>query len=860
MAQFHGPGPRTSDNVVELEVLDLPRRPAAASARRRRRPCPRRSRDRLRALADRYGDLIRARYPKIPRRVSGYNLDELLPENGFNVARALVGTEGTCVTILEATVAADRQPAVPLARRRRATRTSATAADHVPRCSSTGRLGLEGVDDTLVEDMTLLGMHRHDLSHAARRAAAGSLVEFGGDTKEEADEQARAIMADAREGRRRAARHEALRRPGRASSTSGRCARPGSARRRSSRASPTRTRAGRTRPCRPSGSASTCARSSKLATRYGYESALYGHYGQGCVHARWNFDLVDARRASRRGGASSTRRPTSCSRSAARSPASTATASRGPSSCRRCSGRARRGVPRVQVDLGSRLEDEPGQGRRPVPDRREPPARRRLPAAAGRDPFAYPQRRRQLRARDDALRRHRQVPAHDDGGVMCPSFMVTREEKHSTRGRAHLLLEMLNGERARAAGARRGAARRSTSASRARAARATARSTSTCRRSRPSSSPTTTRTGCARAHAYAFGLIDRWARLAVARAGARQRRHADAGLRGAREARRRGVARSGGCRRSRRRRCQRLVHRTRAGPREPGRARGHPLAGHVHEPLRARRRRRGGRGARGAPASASTLPRGPRSAAGGRSTTTASSTSPGATSSACLDALRDEIRAGTPIVGLEPSCVAVFKRRAAEAAAARRGRAAALQADVPPRRVPPPAGRLRAAAARARASSCTATATPRDRRLRARARAADGDGREVETPDTGCCGMAGALGLRGRRTTTSRVPAPSACSSRRSARRAPETVSSRRLLVPQPDRAARSGPPGAAPRRGARRSSHRPSRPRPTPARRCRTLLKLGPPSTLRASPEISSRPRPDRLRRAPRAPRPPRP
>ncbi len=48
--------------------------------------------------------LVRARYPDIPRRVSGYNLDELLPENGFHVARALVGSEGTCVMVLEATV------------------------------------------------------------------------------------------------------------------------------------------------------------------------------------------------------------------------------------------------------------------------------------------------------------------------------------------------------------------------------------------------------------------------------------------------------------------------------------------------------------------------------------------------------------------------------------------------------------------------------------------------------------------------------------------------------------------------------------------------------------------------------------
>src|SRR5207244_8552533 len=53
-------------------------------------------------LRDTSATLIRQRYPKIPRRVSGYNLDELLPEHGFNVARALVGTESTCVTILQA--------------------------------------------------------------------------------------------------------------------------------------------------------------------------------------------------------------------------------------------------------------------------------------------------------------------------------------------------------------------------------------------------------------------------------------------------------------------------------------------------------------------------------------------------------------------------------------------------------------------------------------------------------------------------------------------------------------------------------------------------------------------------------------
>ena len=59
---------------------------------------------RLESLRDKYAPLIRARFPRIPRRVSGLGLDELLPENGFHVARALVGSEGTCVAVLEATL------------------------------------------------------------------------------------------------------------------------------------------------------------------------------------------------------------------------------------------------------------------------------------------------------------------------------------------------------------------------------------------------------------------------------------------------------------------------------------------------------------------------------------------------------------------------------------------------------------------------------------------------------------------------------------------------------------------------------------------------------------------------------------
>src|SRR5207248_3687158 len=105
----------------------------------------------LKRLRDRYADLIRARYPKIPRRVSGYNLDELLPENGFHVARALVGTEGTCVTVLEATAKLVHSPpfksllvlGYP---------DVFSAADHVTEILPFGPTGLEGIDDRLIAD------------------------------------------------------------------------------------------------------------------------------------------------------------------------------------------------------------------------------------------------------------------------------------------------------------------------------------------------------------------------------------------------------------------------------------------------------------------------------------------------------------------------------------------------------------------------------------------------------------------------------------------------------------------------------------------------------------------------------------
>ncbi|MGH8022554.1 MAG: FAD-binding oxidoreductase, partial [Limisphaerales bacterium] len=99
-------------------------------------------------LRDKYADLIRKKYPKIPRRVSGYNLDQLLPEFGFNVAGALVGTEGTCVTVLQAVTRLVHSPPHRVIVALGYPDVYA-AGDHVADVLASKPIGLEGLDDVL---------------------------------------------------------------------------------------------------------------------------------------------------------------------------------------------------------------------------------------------------------------------------------------------------------------------------------------------------------------------------------------------------------------------------------------------------------------------------------------------------------------------------------------------------------------------------------------------------------------------------------------------------------------------------------------------------------------------------------------
>ena len=150
----------------------------------------------LRRLRDDYSELVRKRFPQIPRRVSGYNLDELLPENGFHVARALVGSEGTCVTILQAMC---HLTASPQHRRLVALGFSDAfvAADHVPDVLKFKPIGLEGFDGLLVDFMLKKNLAVDDVK-LLPKGRGFLLCEFGADSAVNAERMADMLIDGAR--------------------------------------------------------------------------------------------------------------------------------------------------------------------------------------------------------------------------------------------------------------------------------------------------------------------------------------------------------------------------------------------------------------------------------------------------------------------------------------------------------------------------------------------------------------------------------------------------------------------------------------------------------------------------------------
>ena len=395
----------------------------------------------LKQIADRYGDQVRHQFPNIPRRVSGYNLNHLLPENGFHVARALVGSEGTCATVLEATC---RLVASPPARVLVVIGWPDVyiCADHVPQIMEHGPIGLEGFDDIIVNASRRRGINLEGIS-LLPEGAGWLMVEFGAATTDEAEAQARHLMEvldrsattpnmrlfpDQKQARRIWEIRE--------SSLGVTSHVPGE---------PIRWEGFEDSAVAPHKLGSYLRDLRKLMQAFHYDGAFYGHFGHACVHTRMDYDLESEE---------------------------------GVRKFRQFMEEAADLVVRYGGSLSGEHGD--GQSRAELLPKMFGPelmqAFREFKALWDLDWKMNPGKLIEPYRLDENLRLgptydpwkpethfkfaedHGSLASatlrcvgvgkcrRDEGGVMCPSFRVTREEEHSTRGRAHLLWEMTNGD------------------------------------------------------------------------------------------------------------------------------------------------------------------------------------------------------------------------------------------------------------------------------------------------------------------------------------------------------------------------------------------------------------------------------
>jgi FAD/FMN-containing dehydrogenase/Fe-S oxidoreductase len=448
------------DNIASLDVLlhdgtrftarPLDDEEYAAVARREHGESPRVAEihQALRRLRDEHGDLIRERYPDIPRRVSGYNLDSLNPEYGFDIAGFLVGSEGTLVTVLRAEL-----ELVSVVKARTLVVLGypdiATAADAVPKILEHDPIALEGLDHYLVRDEHLAALNRDGLAELPT-GTGYLLVEFGGDDRDEADRRGHELI-------------DALGH-GDDAPESGFFDDP--------------DREHELWMVREAGLGATAHVPHKPETFEGWEDsavpvdrlgdylrdlrdlyrefdyltdtgpALYGHFGQGCVHTRIPFGLLTTE------GVATYRRFMERAADLCVSYGGSLSGEHGDGQSR--------GELLVRM-FGQEVVDLFGQVKALFdPDDLMNPGKVVHPAALDEhlrlggswEPrhllplyFDYPEDDHsfaQVANRCVGVGRCRQL-THDGAQVMCPSYQVTGEEKYSTRGRARLLFEMIDG-------------------------------------------------------------------------------------------------------------------------------------------------------------------------------------------------------------------------------------------------------------------------------------------------------------------------------------------------------------------------------------------------------------------------------
>src|ERR1051326_3564309 len=393
----------------------------------------------LREFVNTHADSIRKNFPQIPRRVSGYNLPALLPENGFHVARALVGSECTCVFVLEATTRLVHWPPV----RSLLVLGYADifeAADHVTEPLPFNPIALESLDDTFIDDMKKKGMHPKHLN-LMPEGKAWLLVEFGGRDKQESDANARKLM-DALKGKPPSMKlfddpaYERLIWALREEGLGATAKIPGE---------PDNHEGWEDSSVPPEKLGGYLRDLKRLLDKYNYIGPLYGHFGQGCVHTRLTFDLESA------DGIKNFRQFLEEAADLVPSYGGSLSGEHGDGQVRGEllprmfdsemieAFRAFKSIwdPQWKMNPGKlidpyRVDENLRLGRNWNPPRVE-------------THFQYPDDKHSFAQATErcvgagVCRRH-------DGGTMCPSYMVTLEEKHSTRGRARLLGEMIRGE------------------------------------------------------------------------------------------------------------------------------------------------------------------------------------------------------------------------------------------------------------------------------------------------------------------------------------------------------------------------------------------------------------------------------
>lgn len=395
----------------------------------------------LRTIRDRYANLIRSRYPDIPRRVSGYNLDALLPENGFDVAKALVGTESTCVLVLRA-----KMRLVPSPRYRAWLVVGYPdvflAGDHAQPMRDLHPLAIEGFQKHVIENERRKGKEPEGVD-LLPPGDTWLLVEFGGETQEEATANAEAAMNTIRRSDHDQVGMRLLAKPSDykkvveiRESGVGASRVPGE-----EDAWPSWEDAA----VPPVKLGDYLRDFYKLIDKYKYACTLFGHFGDGCIHTRITFNLKTAEGVQRY-------------RAFMTEVAHTVVRYGGSLSGEHGDGQARAEL--LPVMFGSELVQafrefksvwdpewrmNPGKVIDPYPldtNLRHGPDYRPKPVLTV---FQFPADHGSLAEATErcfGVGKCRGM----DGNTMCPSFHATREEMHSTRGRTRLLFEMLRGE------------------------------------------------------------------------------------------------------------------------------------------------------------------------------------------------------------------------------------------------------------------------------------------------------------------------------------------------------------------------------------------------------------------------------